>query len=816
MVVSKRFLSWAVVSLCSCLAVSAQQRPGGIKRPGGAGAAQPGQVAIPAAAPVAAPVAPAVPVAPAAPAAPVVKPDAGIPVPPGQEQPLPPPAAGAGEAPPPVDPAAAGDDTGDDVKPAQPSSTNEKLISGGGRILNKPEGMTVEAWIDKRTPAVWNWYMHGVPDWFATQLSWSSLLGNHKELLEKQEFSCPVKDFSLSVVRLDGRREVTPIEVPQPLPLPYDGLYGKSIRLHFWLKGTTADKITSDVIRNATLVISSRNGNNDLLSETTMVIPTVGQFEWHGYHIDMAVVSGSKLFLKMVPGEKSLLLVGPFSWEEITAKNFLDENNQQDPETGSLAANPMHDALPFHLNAGFAGRYPYHFLTGATKLGNPLKGQPYNLLTVAGLEAYAKEIADSQDLYQLATGLAMLPRAYYICAQTKLMSAEEKCPAKVFEILAARQNPKTGLWGRSGAPGSLWATRDILKTCYADPLFGRPPAIVQKALAPAPAAAPVEGAPAAPAAAGAAPAAPALVLVASVKFGVATVPPWVKEGGIAVPNAAKLVDTIVGWQGQKQLWPIAALDYPDPVIAAKLSKEWSLLASECAMDTLRLTFPSLPAASRTKAETAIDQAAKALLRQVLDPAGNSRFVENGPTGGAWFFALHALNSSMLFEKRSNPDLPAPTMKRAGHERGIKLTWEKPAPGTVAVRVYRLREADLEAGKPKATVGFDRLCGVICLDSGSTLDKMDPLVSLITLKGLASKSWNYDLVNCELSGLSGCIAKLPLDLVVVKNKEDLILPPTAANDESEFYVAAVDAFGRESAYAKPADAGVSAEEVATPK
>jgi hypothetical protein len=38
----------------------------------------------------------------------------------------------------------------------------------------------------------------------------------------------------------------------------------------------------------------------------------------------------------------------------------------------------------------------------------------------------------------------------------------------------------------------------------------------------------------------------------------------------------------------------------------------------------------------------------------------------------------------------------------------------------------------------------------------------------------------------------------------------------ATDDSEFFVVAVDAFGRESSYAKPADAGVAAEEVATPK
>ena len=839
MAVNKRILFLAMASaLCSGLAALAQASP-----------VAPGAPKAPA---------PAVPAAgkPAPVAPPAAGPDAGKPAPVGPPVPGKPDNKGAGEEVKPVNPDAPDEDVPDDGekpevkpdKPGQSGNANEKLLPGGGKILEKPEGMTIDTWIDKRTPAIWNWYMHGVPDWFAAPLSWPALLSNRKELLEKQQFSCPVKDFSLDVVSLDGRTDVKAVETPLPLPLPYDGLYGKSIRLHFWVKGTTAGKVSSDSIRNAAMVVASKNAANDLLSETTVLIPTVGQFEWHGYHMDIPVAAGTQLFLKMVPGEKTLLLIGPLSWEEVSEKNSLDENSRQDPETGSLAANPMCDTLSFHLAAGFAGRYPYAFLKGVSKSGAPLRGQPYDLLTVAGVEAYAKDLADNKDLYQLANGFAMLPRAYYVCKQTKLMQVEEKCPAKVFEILAARQNPKTGLWGRAESPGALWATRDILKACYTDPLFGRPLATIEKKVvevppatdpaadpaaakpgppapvpapkpgAPAPAAAPKPGAPADPAA-DAAPAAPKVQTVASVKFGVAAMPAWVKDGGVAIPNAAKLIDTVIGWQGEKHLWPITVLDYPEPAIAAKMGKEWSLLTSECAMEILRLTLPSLDAASRTKAETALDRAAKALLTQALDVSGESRFAEKGEkseVGGAWFFALYALDTSMLFDKRSHPTLAAPMIKRAGHEKGIKLAWEKPAAGTVAVRVYRVRDADLEAGKPKKPLDFDRLCGIICLDAGTSMDKVDPLVALLMLKETAAKSWNYDLVNCELSGIAGCLAKLPASMVVVKKKEDLILPAAVATDDSEFFVVAVDAFGRESSYAKPADAGVAAEEVATPK
>jgi hypothetical protein len=317
-----------------------------------------------------------------------------------------------------------------------------------------PPSLTATDRTSNRPADLWQYYMHGCVDSFATPIQFEQLLDpavDHVKLVD-DPIQNPYVQSQEHAVELDGKKQ-DEITFSKPLPLPdISTLANQTLRLYFWMKGINAG-MREDIWKapNIALILKDAKGKTLKLDDTRL--HTVGDFDWHCYYLDVHIHPKTQnIYLQLENKVRGKAHFSHISFELVTPANDFSTNDQQDPITGSCAPNVYKDELPSHVQSNRGTRYPWHFLKGVKAIP-AMTGQQYDIVTLDGLAAYFNDHPHTLQPYHRHHSIMYLPGLFYRGSVEKAEDGQLLWPnpdagwiAQFAKLLLAEQDPKTGYW----------------------------------------------------------------------------------------------------------------------------------------------------------------------------------------------------------------------------------------------------------------------------------------------------------------------------------------------------------------------------------
>lgn len=668
-----------------------------------------------------------------------------------------------------------------------------KVVLGGNWVGQQGPWTSDERKAQRAAP-LWQLYMHGVVDFFATPIAWEALLGpeqTHAQWLDPASLlSTNIKKSTLSALKLSSGDSIL---LAKPLPLPPQLASTDSVRVFVWMKALDANgHEESEVLptRTPSLEIVASDADGRTLAVHPGPMRTRGTFDWHCYYLDvpLGVAPGSHSAapadialtdLTAKPPRAALLSVrlrnptggtvwfSTLSWELLgTPGNTYAPEDLQDPVTGSLAPFPAMDELVVHLLAGRAYAYPWQFFHGAAGGARNLP----DLTSADSMRSYLVQASKTDTTGSLGGGVFLGPWLYAAGQHPKQLELSADW-AKAFRgTVLSLQDAKTGFWGTSLCPTSMAATARVVENLWGGPALPR--------------------------------------------HGL-TIParPWLSYGGDPVPGAKTIVETVLDSRSRRKAggldvgaWGGLAYEWRN---AGEAEEEMcSLAATRNAFVLLRLASARLGEADRTRVEAALMAAWRSVFRLCLMEDGLWKLGARDAEPTLPAFLPQILDLAPWLEERTDNALPTPNVVgKANAQQKLEFIWSDPVPAVQSIRIF---------AAPKATAMKDvrlaQLVGIVERER-VTVWTMDPVHVAGVVRDAARGRWGVDvgagpevpLLADRLAvydRLKGAVATTTAPLVV-----ELADPQTLA-----FYAASVNAEGVQSPLVPVEVAGIVVPEV----
>lgn len=546
-----------------------------------------------------------------------------------------------------------------------------------------------------RDPDLWRYYQHGIVDHFATPFRFEDLLGDDQPaerwLDADQPIANPYRRSAQAAVRCVGSDS---IELARPLPLPMAALRGRRVRIFFWMKGVDAGARNSTWhCPDAETVI--RDGAGRVLAVNPCKIKCQRTFPWHCFSKVLFLSDeAAAVHVRLYNKHHGTAWFSTPAWEAVGGHNSYSKDERQDPYTGSLSENPLHEPLAHHFWHGFASRYPWRFVLGAT-IG--MKGHTHDITTKEGLSRYYVEKA-RHDPGEMNHGVLHLRTMYYTGRKNGCLPPLEAGWLKhLGRIIIDDQDPETGYWhdGRALSLGLTFHMCTGYFKYHGIPRADRPDRL----------------------------------------------DPSRNLGDGRVPRADRIVRTTLMMQSsyvdaagvrRKAGWNEAAYRYtaePD----AGPERCW-LPSTWDAIVLMRLASRYVGDDLRREVDASVKAAFRYVLREMVFPDGLWRMknTDDHVTGGGYMRQI--MGDSAWLERRILPGLPQPRVAVEIRGRTVTVTWRDPAEGHNSLRIYAPA-----ASVDPATIDASHLAGIIHR-AGHRVYAMDPLVAVQVIRRSAVARW----------------------------------------------------------------------------
>ena len=588
----------------------------------------------------------------------------------------------------------------------------ENQIEVGGRYQVWCRGPWTSARrIPYRPPALWQLYMHGVVDFFASPVPWEILLGPNQSAdrwLDRSGFlKNEMRASNMPALKLGSGDSIL---LENRLPVPQPGPEGGAIRVFVWLRAEDADGHgDSELLPTRTPSVEVLV--QDAIGRTVAVhrgpMRTRGTFGWHCYHLDVPfpVVAPSfgddggarapatperTLHVRLKNPTRGTAWFSTLSWELVREANTYLPEDRQDPTTGSLAPFPAADEFAVHLVSGRAFAHPWRFFSGSSG------GAPNvpNLTAATAIAEYVREAAKTDPTGSLGGAVFLGPWLHAAAERPDLLSLPAEWHRSFRDSVLSLQDSGTGFWGTAECPLSMAAT-----VCVVENLWG----------------------------------------------GEGGKRPWLNYGG-SLPRAKAIVKTVLDARSP------AVADGVDVSTWGSLAYHWrgpdepetdacSLATTRNAMVLLRLADAALPERDRTLLQQAMGAAWRGVLRTCVQEDGIWKLSAKDSTPSRPAFLPRILELSGWLEERTDEKLPAPAvgaaaLGRRGEE--LEFTWNEPVAGIVSVRIFAA-----PAGTEANAVHVEHVIGIMELD-GTSLRTMDPIHAVGYIRNAARDRWGVDI------------------------------------------------------------------------
>ncbi|MBN2452138.1 MAG: hypothetical protein JXR77_17260 [Lentisphaeria bacterium] len=646
-----------------------------------------------------------------------------------------------------------------------------------------------------RSVDVWQWYMHGIVDSFATPLSWEQLLSEGQlegDWLDGDVLlrGCPYRASLMPSLRLDAGEGL----LCGKALLGEDSLgelAGKTVRVFVWLSA-------EDTGQGGSLWSSAPRMDVFLVGLAGIAafpyrgaMATRGSFPWHCYYRDVELPAAGDLtedaysevlkdgikrsrglYLRLENPVSGRAWFSVPSWEVVEKGTEATAERIQDPITGSAAPHSRLDELPVHLcsakvmHHGLVPGYAWQFLAGAR--GGAPNVPP--VLTREGFDTYLAGVA-RQDAHHMLNGLARLPEWYHAGTRFGLLPEhDEGWLAHVAEAMQAAQDAETGYWGTLAFPRSMAMTAAVVER-----MFG------------------------------------ADAIVRSDREAVKL--PWLSCGAAGIPRADAIVESVLRMQvtlpdsrRSKGAWSrVAGNGVREQDLA--LDSACSLAATADAVYLLRRCAASMPPATRTRIDRAVREAMAHVWQSCLQPNGLWKQVETDPGPRDAGSMGRLLDASPLLEHRVNPVVPPPEIAEIPPVRKgrIVIRWLKPADAAVALRVYVA-----PVGTDPGSLREDSLAAIIQKSDGD-VRTMDPVAAALAMRKAARDPWGTTWSAGTGGYTEWKLGLLPRRLPIALDSGPVTLT-LAKPRESHVFVCSVNGYG-ELSRAVPVPIAVAPEEEA---
>ena len=548
---------------------------------------------------------------------------------------------------------------------------------------------------DNRPRDLWRWYMHGVVDHFATPVPWEDLLPADspaaRRLVKNRPIDTPYKKVTGTAVRCPGS---TRVDFPKPLPIDMAQARGKRIRLFVWLEGVDAGA-RNNCWHGPDMRVTIRDAKGRPLASREGYFQTQRTYPYHCYYTETFVPKqAAGVHVAVYNKFCGVAYFSALSWEFVGKANTYSNDEKQDPETGSLAFNPLYQEMPYHLKWGHGYRYPWRFVLGKDA---GLVGQPYNITTHEGFRRYYVEEAKTEPEH-MNHAILYMQQMYRVGTAKKMLPPLEPGWLENFaRILIDDQDPETGYW-HDGTDLSLGLTFHLcdmhfryLGVTHRD----RPPRTYLG-----------------------------------------------QDLGLKrVPRADRIIRTTLRQQSsyvdkagirRRAAWNTKAYRFttePD-----KYAEKCYLATTWDAIYLLQLAANYVDDAGKAEVYEAIKASFRYVLRfNVLENGVYKQHdTDKHPTNGNYMGGI--MQDSNWLDRKLLPDLPPPSAKVTQTGAAATVTWATPGAEQNSLRIY---------GAPPGTLGKDlnatHLVGIIHR-TGKRVWEMDPFLAVQHIRRAASERW----------------------------------------------------------------------------
>jgi len=605
-----------------------------------------------------------------------------------------------------------------------------------------------------REPELWLHYQHGVVDHFATPFRFEDLLGEGqtagKWLDREQPIRNPFKESTQAAIRCVRSAR---IELARPLPLPMDEVRGKRVRIFFWMKGRDVGA------RNNTwhcpdVDVIAKDAKGRVLSSSYSSLKSQRTFPWHCFYTDRFVpADAAGLYLRVYNKFHGTAWFSTPSWERLGEHTTYGSDEKQDPHTGSLSKNPLHEALAYHLGCGYGGKHEWRFVLGS-KIG--MKGHTHDITTKEGLRRYYFEKAKKHP-DEMNHAVLHLQSMYRTGLSRKLLPPmEEGWLGHLAKIIIDDQDPETGYWhdSRDLSLGLTFHLCDMHFRYYNIPRPDRPDRIF----------------------------------------------PGQDLGLKRVPRAEQIIRTTLMMQSsyvdaegvkRKAAWNTAAYRY---------TTEPDQYPDKCWLATTWDAIYLIRLASRYVGEDLqkeVHDSVKAAFRYVLhemvydDGTFRQKDTDDHPTSGGYMY--HIMQDSSWLERRVLPDVPRPKMTLVRERDKLTVTWIEPSEMHSSLRIYAA-----PAGTDTAKVDESHLLGIIHR-AGNKVYEMDPFLAVQKIRRAIATRWGSPMELPPPTSWRGKkylpwkLRRIHYPLAHSDGLEPLALPDA---DAADLYVSAATWYGEE--------------------
>ncbi len=628
----------------------------------------------------------------------------------------------------------------------------------------------------RRPPALWRHYSHGVIDYFAEHVGWSELLGdgqNGRRLLDpKATIETPFKQSMLPALKLGPK---SAIECKKPLRINMVEAGGRALRVFVWMKGKGVGDAGDSWGSPPGMALMLRDAGGKVLRHVPAHMKTQGTFPWHCYYADVtlpgrrpvaaadadkdsdAVAAGAacSVYLAFSNPQAGTAWFSTVSWEWVDVANTYSDAEKQDPFTGSMAFNASYDELPHHLRWGRGMRHKWLFLTGDKRR---VPGQAYNVTTADGIRAYYSGKA-RKNMLHMQYAIPLLGAWYHCGKEHDLLPPFEQDWAAAFaKVLIQAQDEETGLWGTADVPRSMAVTWRIVDGLFGSPRIPREDCDDR-------------------------------------------LTPWLTLGAKEIPRAERIIATVLGMQSTYRTksgrsanaaWNLESYHFKSSSRRSQqAASRCSLASTSNAIGLMRMASRHGSSGLRARVYDSVQDALKHVLDECVTRSWlwKQNDTDKAPTTDAYLPQI--IERSAYLERRIRPLFGGPRLEASPVKKGaFTVAWQSPADPFVSARIYAVPK-DAAAG----TATEEHLIGIIQRPARK-LTQMDPFIAVETLRHASrtrwGTAWNFMGENTYTTSKLSML-KTPLALSIDAKPLPLTVKGIARLD---LYVSGVTWYGEE--------------------
>ena len=639
---------------------------------------------------------------------------------------------------------------------------------------------------ENRPDDLWFYYMHGVTDACATPVSWKKMLGGSGavEWLDNEAtLVTPIKRCDMPAIRIPAGKT---LYFRKPILSGTSQLIGKTVRVFVWMKGAGTGKGGEAWMSAPGFDLVQNSVDGQRVNERKGTMKTRGTFPWHCYYEDIFVgesttkstedggtaepekaaagtltgdqaeglgeYRGQGVYLKLYNPTSGDAWFSTVSWEVVTDENTYAPDERQDPNTGSMAANPRYDEFSFHLCRGMGRIYPWTFLKG--KAGGALNVP--DMTRKASVDAYVKHCSQVSAI-EFMQSASLLASWYHQGAMFQLLpELEPGWLGALRGAVCAAQDEKTGLWTHSNRAPSIALTSVILDRFFSGARVSRKDRVPRKT-------------------------------------------PWFSTGDDKVPHAEAIAKTILSQQrektnGKRTLvggWPKLAYN-SIPSDLTGIDPTLSLAATSSAVSVLRRIRGQVGRSTQVQIDRALRQAYGFIMAELVTPEGlwvqNS--MDSSPTSPA--FIAEFLETMPILEHRVVFNLKSPHVSVEPVRKGrFTFSVDTTTSACVSVRIYAVG-TDLAM----QDITHGHLVGIV-QKGGESVQSMDPFLAVASMRAAGRRKWGSVFEGrCEYTNSKLVLSRVGVSLPVTRAGQPLsVYIPKSG--KIRVFAAAVNSFGEES-------------------